>query len=178
MVDNCAKCGKKLDWAGRNAYWNRQLKKGYLEIDRNYRMWPEFKALVGIKSECPEYKNKKLCRSCFVEVLDSNAKGDKENKSSSVTEISLQQTNATSPFRIMKEIVVSDKMSDEEIKSSDIFEGVEYWEGDKKVLSSMSGDMLVTRTDVRLIQKGPFTKNNQKLARAQQVCQWGIRHKL
>lgn len=60
----------------------------------------------------------------------------------------------------------SDRLHEQAASSfsdASIFEKVRYWEGDKKVLSSMGGDMLVTRTDVRLIQKGPFMKDNKKL---------------
>jgi hypothetical protein len=69
-MENCAKCRKELDWAGRNAFWNRQLKKGYLSapLRGNYGVL----TAAGIRKECPEYKDKKLCRSCFVEVLGSD----------------------------------------------------------------------------------------------------------
>lgn len=56
-MDNCAKCGKELVWNERHAYWNRQLRHGYLDIYR-------------VKKECPDYKDKKLCKSCALTLLN------------------------------------------------------------------------------------------------------------
>lgn len=60
----------------------------------------------------------------------------------------------------------SDRLHEQDAASlSDalIFDHVSYWGGDKKVLSRMDGDILVTRTDVSFVQKGPLMKDNKKL---------------
>jgi len=60
-VDNCAKCGKELSWRERQYYWQRQLRHGYLE----------YRTFSGkVKRTCPEYKDKKLCKSCMLTLLN------------------------------------------------------------------------------------------------------------
>ena len=61
-MDNCAKCGKELSWSERHAYWNGQLRHGYLAQPGLFK--------GGVKKEFPEYKDKKLCKSCMLTLLN------------------------------------------------------------------------------------------------------------
>jgi hypothetical protein len=58
-TENCAKCGNKLLWhEERMAFWNKQLKDGYIK-------WMVIgHEQFGKKKEFPEWAGKKLCERC------------------------------------------------------------------------------------------------------------------
>ena len=64
-MENCAKCGKELLWNEKKlVFWNKQLKKGYIE-------WMAFgSSYFGKEKEIPEYKGKKLCQDCAIDVFE------------------------------------------------------------------------------------------------------------
>lgn len=66
---------------------------------------------------------------------------------------------------IRKEDVIqsSPDLSEADLRKSAVFDGVSYWKGDKKILESMKGDIVVTQDDVRFVNKGGFMKGNKKL---------------
>jgi hypothetical protein len=63
-MECCARCGKELLWHEvRMAFWNKQLKKGYIK-------WYVIGSKdMGRRKEFPELKGKKLCQACAYAVF-------------------------------------------------------------------------------------------------------------
>ncbi len=63
-MECCARCGKELLWHEvRMAFWNKQLKKGYIK-------WYVLGSRdMGKRKEFPELKGKKLCQACAYAVF-------------------------------------------------------------------------------------------------------------
>jgi hypothetical protein len=64
-MENCAKCGKELAWNEQKlVFWNKQLKNGYIK-------WMVIGPNFGKSRDFPEYKGKKLCQDCAINVFET-----------------------------------------------------------------------------------------------------------